>query len=546
MNLVISIVISMIISMFVIIPFIRKYLKEKKNIKNFLKDNKYELLCILLIIFGILCRLLFLDKVPSHFNQDEASIGYEAYSILNYGIDRNGISYPVHFVSWGSGQNVLYAYILIPFIKLLGLNIFSVRLPMALIGCISILVLYKLLKLNFKEYSKKFVIATLIITFFPYMFLKSRWALESNIFPDLILYATFLLNKYLKNKKSRYLYIASIFIGVSVYSYGTSYIFLPVYCLTLSIYLLKKRYVKIKDIVICSILIGIIVFPMILFTIINYFYLDTINIGKITIPKMVISRLHETNIKNGSILQNIISNIVANIFIIFSQFDGVKLNYTMLSVIINIVLSIFFFMYFIKYRKEEKKSTLDELMYVFLIASTFTVTFFSFRVIMSVNRVNIILIPYLYFAIKSIMKIDFKYTKVLVLFIFVFVIEYFTIYNYNLKNNSNVENYAKAIEYVQSINESNKVYIDNNVTKEAYIYYLFYTKLNPSYYINNVEKEVKIGKNFAAEKVNRIGNVYFYLPEKQDGIIITTKDKLNKNYNMNINIKEFGDVVVLY
>lgn len=545
MNLVISIIICIIISMFVIIPFIRKYIKkDNMTLKQFIKSNKYEILCIIVLILGFLCRLLFLDIFPSHFNQDEASIGYEAYSILNYGIDRNGISYPVHLISWGSGQNVLYAYILIPFIKLLGLNIFSVRLPMAIIGCISILVLYLLLKLNFKEYNKKFVILTLIITFFPYIFLKSRWALESNIFPDLILYATYFLNKYLKNKKSRFLYIASIFIGISSYSYGTSYIFLPIYCLVLACYLLKKKYIKIKDMIICIVLIGIIVFPMILFTIINYFNLDTINIFNITIPKMVISRLHETNIKNGNVFENIITNIVANFFVIFTGFDGIKLNYTVLSVIINIILSIFFFMYFIKYKKEENKSTLDELMYIFLIASIFTVVFFSFRVMMSVNRVNIFLIPYLYFAIKSLIKLNIKYDRVLIVFYILFVIEYFTIYNYNLGKNSNVENYVKAIEYVQDIKEDNKIYIDNNITKEAYIYYLFYTKLDPNYYINNVEKEVKIGKNFASEKVNRIGNVYFYLPEIQDGIIITTKDKLNKNYN--INIKEFGDVVVLY
>lgn len=544
MNLLISIIVSIILSMFVIIPFFKKYKKDNKSLKNFIKDNKYEFLCIIVIIIGFLCRFLFLDKVPSHFNQDEASIGYEAYSILNYGIDRNGISYPVHLISWGSGQNVLYAYILIPFIKLIGLNVFSVRLPMAIIGCISILVLYYLLKSNFKEYSKRFLMVTIIITFFPYMFLKSRWALESNIFPDLILFATFFLNKFLKNNKGRYLYIASIFIGVSVYSYGTSYIFLPIYCLVLALYLLKKKYVKIKDFIICIILISIIVFPMILFTIINYFNLDTINIYKMTIPKMVISRLHETNIKNGNIFENIIMNIISGFFVTFTGFDGISLNYTTISVIINIILSIFFFMYFIKYRKEKNKSFIDELMYIFLIASTLTVTFFSFRVMMSVNRVNIILIPYLYFAIKSVMKANEKYIKVLVVVIILFVIEYFTIYNYNLSKSSNVENFTKALIYVQSINDERKVYIDNKITKEAYIYYLFYNKIDTNYYIRNVDKEVKIGKNFAAEKVNRIGNVYFNLEEKLDGIIITTKDELNKNYNMNI--EEFGNVVVLY
>lgn len=90
------------------------------------KYDKYKWLLLAILILGFLCRLLFLKSMPGGLNQDEASIGYEAYSIMKFGTDRHGISYPVHLISWGSGQNALYAYLLIPFIKLMGLSEFSV------------------------------------------------------------------------------------------------------------------------------------------------------------------------------------------------------------------------------------------------------------------------------------------------------------------------------------------------------------------------------------------------------------------------------------
>ncbi|MBR2279774.1 MAG: hypothetical protein IJ903_02445 [Ruminococcus sp.] len=73
-------------------------------------------------------RLVLFGSHPAGLNQDEASIGYEAWSVLHYGIDRNGLSVPVHFIAWGSGQNALYAYLLMPFIALFGLNVVTQRM----------------------------------------------------------------------------------------------------------------------------------------------------------------------------------------------------------------------------------------------------------------------------------------------------------------------------------------------------------------------------------------------------------------------------------
>ena len=97
--------------------------------------KKQTILVIIIILIGIMIRIVGIGSLPNALNVDEASAGYEAYSILQNGIDRNGKAFPVFLEAWGSGQNALYSYICIPFILVFGLNAFAIRLPMSIIGC---------------------------------------------------------------------------------------------------------------------------------------------------------------------------------------------------------------------------------------------------------------------------------------------------------------------------------------------------------------------------------------------------------------------------
>lgn len=66
---------------------------------------------LLLIAAGAAVRLALLGAIPYGLNADEASAGYDAWALSEYGIDRHGYRYPIHFVAWGSGQNALYSYL---------------------------------------------------------------------------------------------------------------------------------------------------------------------------------------------------------------------------------------------------------------------------------------------------------------------------------------------------------------------------------------------------------------------------------------------------
>ena len=168
--------------------------------KKQFKFSKEQYFLIFILLIGCAIRLLFVGQFPAGLNQDEASSGYEAFSVMNYGIDRNGVENPVHLIAWGSGQNMAVSWLAMSFLKLFGNNAMALRLPMAMVGCISVYMFWLL----FSELSdeKTALLATLFFSVYPWHIMKSRWALESNIFPDLVLWGSVLILMYIRMMES--------------------------------------------------------------------------------------------------------------------------------------------------------------------------------------------------------------------------------------------------------------------------------------------------------------------------------------------------------
>lgn len=151
------------------------------------KKNRYfYIVWILIFMTGVLLRVLYLTGYPAGVNADEAYAGYEAYALLNNGTDSHGYSYPVYFISWGNGMNVLYSYLSIPFQRILGTNIFSIRLPQAVFGCVTLIAFYWLLREIRDRKTALFGMFLLAIT--PWHIMMSRWGLESNLVPAFVLF----------------------------------------------------------------------------------------------------------------------------------------------------------------------------------------------------------------------------------------------------------------------------------------------------------------------------------------------------------------------
>ena len=90
-------------------------------------------------------RLIFESMAVSLFG-DEIDVGLQAYSILTTGNDYLGNRLPVLFHSFSEYRLPMHLYLSVPFIKLFGLNEVGVRTTSVLMGYLSLIFFYLLIR----------------------------------------------------------------------------------------------------------------------------------------------------------------------------------------------------------------------------------------------------------------------------------------------------------------------------------------------------------------------------------------------------------------
>jgi hypothetical protein len=237
---------------------------------------------LLLFIAALAVRVFRFGNVPGGFNQDEAMAAYEALSLSLYGTDRFGMSFPVYFTGWGFAQmNVLLSYAMVPFIRLFGLSAVTARLPMLIAGMLGLYSLYRFTDAVSGKYTAWAVLAFAACS--PWHIMHSRWALESNLFPHLLMVGGWLLYDGI-NRKPYKLYLSMMVFGLAMYAYGIAFITVPLLLLIYTLYLLKKDTVNRKKILIGFAVYMSVAWPVFLLMFINYFNRPSVTVGLITIP----------------------------------------------------------------------------------------------------------------------------------------------------------------------------------------------------------------------------------------------------------------------
>lgn len=523
-----------------------------KPMKNAEKRNRIEILkkyivFYIVLILGFLVRLIAIDKFPVGLNCDEASSTYEAYSILNYGIDRNGNFLPVFLEAWGSGQNALYSYLLIPFVKILGVNIFSTRIPMAIISCISLIVWYYLLK-NIKDDKKFVLIGIIFLSICPWHIMKSRWGLESNLFPDLALWAIGLLISYLKTKKQFKLYLSFAILGITSYAYGTSYMFLPIFCFLILVYLLYKKEINIKQAILFFSIVGIISLPIVICVIINTFDLKQINLPFMTIPRLPANRYEEqTTLFSGNIFLSSLENIKNSISLLILQNDGLIWNNIPgfgMYYIISIPALALGLIYSFKNAKE--KNEFDYVMNIWFIASFLLLFVFKEA---NINRINILIFPLVYYISKGLyMVFELKQMvlNVIISCLFIILFVAFLINYVRLEGEDNwtfISGVKDVIEYIDS-SGAEKIYFQY-AFKEPYIYVLYYTKYDVKKYLDTVQV---FQENAKFDNIKSFGRYNFYLPQdynEKDSLYVFAKNSVEYIDEEVFDVKEFEKYLVI-
>lgn len=195
----------------------------------------------LLIIFLAVClRLYALGTNPPSLDWDEASLGYNAYSLLKTGKDEYGNTWPLSIRSFDDYKPPLYAYFSIPSIALFGLNEFAVRLPSALAGIAAVFVLFYFTQEIFSAHIHRqriSLLATLLLAISPWHLQFSRAAFEANLALTFYLLSLTLFIYWLRSTKKTSLILSllvTITASASIYSYHSARLVVPVSFLILA------------------------------------------------------------------------------------------------------------------------------------------------------------------------------------------------------------------------------------------------------------------------------------------------------------------------
>src|SRR5690606_24673796 len=453
---------------------------------SFLREHKYV---ITIFLVGSLLRLIGLDSLPAGLNQDEASAGYDAYALLTHGIDRNGYPYPVHLVAWGSGQNALYSYLAIPFIALFDLSVFSFRLPAALLGSFSILIMYWM----FLQFSSRAgaLIAAFLVAISPWHLMMSRWGLEANIFPTIVLLAVACLC-YCPRKYST-VYAFSFLMGLSLYAYGTAYLFVPLTMLGIGAYLLIYKPIPMTHTLSAYVVGGVVAAPIVLFILVNLYEWEPMVSSVGSIPRYTgTNRFTEVSVlSSGEKFSQLISNLEHAGRILLSDFhdgsfynsiDGYGYLYHCSLPFIVIGLVVVVARWFGQRNSLPYFAILLWFVGAIAVCASLSVNF---------NRMNIIFYPLIIFAAIGIEAIlqqaRSKLPALAVLMLFVanagfFIHYYFGEYKDRI-GESFFESFEAAIRTVPGVApKEERVYVTHNINM-AYIAVLFHTRYDVREYL---------------------------------------------------------------
>jgi len=229
------------------------------------KTRKY--LIFLILLLAAFLRFWRLGDYPA-LNADEAAIGYNAYTLIQTGHDEHGNSWPIHFQSFNDYKPGLYFYLVLPFVKLLGLNEWAVRIPGAFLGVATVYLIYLLVKELFKNHESPVtnhqslpIIAAFFLAISPWHIHFSRGGWEVNVATFFIVLGLLLFLKGLNSLPV--LMVSFVSFALSFYTYHAARIIVPLLILGLLVIYWKEVKTNFKNIVLTGLVGLVAVLPLI-------------------------------------------------------------------------------------------------------------------------------------------------------------------------------------------------------------------------------------------------------------------------------------------
>ncbi len=217
-----------------------------------------------IIIVALVLRFALLTSVPPSASLDEATIGWNAYSILHTGNDEYGYHLPILLRAYDDYRPALYVYLVIPFVKLLGLSILAVRLPSVILSMITVIATYFLALQIFPTIKLKKWIALSAMGFMaisPFHIYVSRLGHEVNPGLTFVVLGT-LCFFYSMNKGKWMILGAGIFWSLSFYTYQSEKVFVPLLVVVLGALFWKKLWGMKKQVLLGLVISSVITLPI--------------------------------------------------------------------------------------------------------------------------------------------------------------------------------------------------------------------------------------------------------------------------------------------
>lgn len=201
-------------------------------------------LFLFLISIAIIARFIGLDYIPPHLSNDEIGAAYDAYSVSKTLRDGHNQFLPILFQSHGIYRSALAVYVTLPSIAILGNSDFSARLPSAILGSLTIILL-GLLVLELTKNRRLALIASLLLAFSPWHFSVSRWTMESNYALFFVVLGVYLFFYGLKHSNYWTTLASFATFAFSIYAYYTEWVLTPLIIFSL-LFLYRKVTLKRK------------------------------------------------------------------------------------------------------------------------------------------------------------------------------------------------------------------------------------------------------------------------------------------------------------
>ena len=220
---------------------------------------------IAIILVASVLRLYKLGSIPPSLYWDEASLGYNAYSILISARDEHGKFLPlINFAAFGDYKPPGYIYATVPVVAIFGLSDFAIRFPSAFFGVLTVLLTYFLTK-KFFESEVVAQVATLFLAISPWHLQFSRGAFEANLGLFFSVLGIWLFLKFAQDNPLWILPSVLSFLA-GMYTFTGQRLFVPFILLVLAIQFRKQVFAQIKIVLITALITSILFWPLFIFT----------------------------------------------------------------------------------------------------------------------------------------------------------------------------------------------------------------------------------------------------------------------------------------